>query len=915
MAIAALALVGFCRHIGFYLNLEFVIQVPVFFSAQLQLIVSEALVLHFKVKGAKYYQARLFSIAISYSSMSSLRGSPVYDAYQRESEDEKRSKSSKRVKDSSPVADRMGDSDEEFDRSNRGRGRDKFRRERSDYQDTSRGRREEWSEENRQAGSWMAQSRDRARGGRDNYGRDYSQRRDRYSPGDRSEGDPPMKRMRREWDDRGFGGGGGGYSGDYNSWAQPEPGYGFPQNAPAPNQRENNSGGGDNYPTQPAMLTFKQFLAGLDDTVADTDAVQKYNEYKTTFKKDQILEFFNKHKEEEWFKAKYHPDEFGRSKEAKEAYVHLRLKVFNELLEKDWIDSISIDVEKNLQIVKLLDAAVIKLEGGSDFDLGSLDVEYEETVKPSEPTLSMFTVDAESTKDVDAEPKDSADTDVKLEAQNGDSDVKTEQVDEDVEAKMAEKTEDDVEQESNGDEMKTEPTEPKKARHLHKTVSIFLRNISPTVSKREIEEECRKIPGFMRLALAEPQAERRFYRRGWVTFDRTVNIRDICWKFANNIKFGGVETGAIVNRDLSRRIRSVNGIASHKNVVRADIRHAAKIIHNLDKLRNLWQDDVKKEEEQIEKKESTRPDYGLESNNPLLQNIHDFMIEEASAEEEELLGGEVGEIEEGETADGVVGTGQTLERDEKLIKILDRLLLYLRIVHSVDYYNHTDYPQEDDMPNRIGIMHARGSPPSSKVTYQEVNDYIKQFEAKIQPYLQLQTVISDEEAIKFGKQEPEVEVEKFIEKNTEFISAGKYYCPLSKKKFKGPEFVRKHIENKYAENLDDVRKDASYFNNYLMDPKRPQLPEHPSNRPQQVPGQANSGREASAGAPAGPWPQHMGPYAPPYMGYGPPRAGPPMAGFGGPIASWQAPGRAYGMPPVPYGRGKRNYRDWDAPDE
>lgn len=271
------------------------------------------------------------------------------------------------------------------------------------------------------------------------------------------------------------------------------------------------------------------------------------------------------------------------------------------------------------------------------------------------------------------------------------------------------------------------------------------------------------------------------------------------------------------------------------------------------------------------------------------------MIEEASAEEEELLGGEVGEIEEGETDANATGTGQSLERDEALIKVLDRLLLYLRIVHSIDYYNHSDYPQEDEMPNRIGIMHARGSPPSSKITNTEVNEYIKQFETKIQAYLKPMPTIVDDEMAKLGKQDPEVEVNKFIDKNTEYLSPGKYFCPLSKKKFKGPEFVKKHIENKFAENLDAIRKDAAYFNNYLADPKRPQLPEHPSNRPQQP--QAPRDSAVAAGPPGGgPWPPHPAPYGPgPYGMYGPPR-GPPMGGYPGPMA-WHGPGR--GGYPVP----------------
>ena len=83
-------------------------------------------------------------------------------------------------------------------------------------------------------------------------------------------------------------------------------------------------------------------------------------------------------------------------------------------------------------------------------------------------------------------------------------------------------------------------------------------------------------------------------------------------------------------------------------------------------------------------------------------------------------------------------------------QVLDRLLLYLRIVHSVDYYNHSEYPNEDEMPNRCGIMHARGIPPSSKVTPQEVNDYIRAFENKIGSFLQPLSKLGDDEAKKLG---------------------------------------------------------------------------------------------------------------------------------------------------------------------
>ena len=62
----------------------------------------------------------------------------------------------------------------------------------------------------------------------------------------------------------------------------------------------------------------------------------------------------------------------------------------------------------------------------------------------------------------------------------------------------------------------------------------------------------------------------------------------------------------------------------------------------------------------------------------------------------------------------------------------------------------------------------------------------------------------------------------FRQANTQELGKDKWLCPLSGKKFKGPDFVRKHIFNKHAEKVDEVKKEVKYYNNYLKDPKRPQ---------------------------------------------------------------------------------------------
>lgn len=73
---------------------------------------------------------------------------------------------------------------------------------------------------------------------------------------------------------------------------------------------------------------------------------------------------------------------------------------------------------------------------------------------------------------------------------------------------------------------------------------------------------------------------------------------------------------------------------------------------------------------------------------------------ETSAEEEALLG-------ECDKPSGDIKIA--MEIDHKMLAFLDKLILYLRIVHSVDYYNLGEYTNEDSMPNRLRICFIRSA--------------------------------------------------------------------------------------------------------------------------------------------------------------------------------------------------------------
>lgn len=173
-----------------------------------------------------------------------------------------------------------------------------------------------------------------------------------------------------------------------------------------------------------------------------------------------------------------------------------------ELYEANFLDNFSLDVDKGDQIVRVLDAAVIKLEGGSDFDLRALDESPSDDPKSRD---SVFAVDSssstapkpaeeakvdqsggdepktetEKTETADAERSDAPKAD--LVEESGDGELMEEGED------VSKEANDSVVSESNQSSAAGESGEPK-PRPLHKTCSIFFRNIPPSITRQEVED-------------------------------------------------------------------------------------------------------------------------------------------------------------------------------------------------------------------------------------------------------------------------------------------------------------------------------------------------------------------------------------------------------------------------------------------
>ena len=92
-------------------------------------------------------------------------------------------------------------------------------------------------------------------------------------------------------------------------------------------------------------------------------------------------------------REKYHPDFIEDTREQVAKNIRQRLDVFLDLFDKGMVDNQSVDVENTKNLIKLMDAVVIKLNGGTDEDLAildSVDADIDGRKSPKEKVSNFF---------------------------------------------------------------------------------------------------------------------------------------------------------------------------------------------------------------------------------------------------------------------------------------------------------------------------------------------------------------------------------------------------------------------------------------------------------------------------------------------------------------------------------------------
>ncbi|KAL5965702.1 hypothetical protein TSMEX_006546 [Taenia solium] len=341
---------------------------------------------------------------------------------------------------------------------------------------------------------------------------------------------------------------------------------------------------------------------------------------------------------------------------------------------------------------------------------------------------------------------------------------------------------------------------------------------------------------------------------------------------------------------------------SSKSVMRRHLVMAARLVGRLDEVWAPWQPIEGQSDWSIPRSSELDPRWGsligaasalvdlaASTGNPLLENLTDYLVDESNPDEEVMMlpaREDMNSAKEEEEEEG----------DAELAAALDQLLLYLRLVYSVDFYAPALYPRESDMPHPCGILHVRPSKlpvtmaaptvlrlmpsPPAPVFGKEASGRSahKVFARQISRIFRFVTPLSVGTIAKLRENEQKDDalsstpsatnsaenaeqqqpsetremdtnerrlrllgyrdaaevVEAFIKANTKRKKRKVdviWVCPLSDKKFRGPGFVRKHILNKHAEKVEEAKKENAYFfNNFLLDPLRPELMRPPRRR-------------------------------------------------------------------------------------
>ncbi|KAJ3009957.1 hypothetical protein HKX48_007656 [Thoreauomyces humboldtii] len=316
----------------------------------------------------------------------------------------------------------------------------------------------------------------------------------------------------------------------------------------------------------------------------------------------------------------------------------------------------------------------------------------------------------------------------------------------------------------------TEPTKPT-------GLALCIKAIHPRFLRKDLTELCSSVDGFKYLVLGEPNPARDSFRVGWVVFNEGTDM-DAAFQSLEGRQLEGFQFH-VMRHSKEDRTRQTAAEFSTPERLRHDLAQIKKLAATLDE------------------------ENGFEAGSSGAHLVEQHLKELLSTDS----------MDTDEQEDGEKALSQVK-------KSLDMYILYLRSVHTYDYYGtfETSSPESLD---RKAYLHLRRPAQEKKnsIATQRLDNRVD---------LRIRKPLDGPEVTKLGGLLLEVELEKALHKHVKKEAEGKYRCIECQKLFKGEEFVKKHIRSKHNELTLPTRKHVEYFNNFVRDPNRTDVTRPPA---------------------------------------------------------------------------------------
>lgn len=582
-------------------------------------------------------------------------------------------------------------------------------------------------------------------------------------------------------------------------------------------------------------MSFQNYIRTLSNNIDEHTACKKYKDFTASLSQSKVGRFFDANKDREWFRLKYHPVESQKYLHQQNANFIKRLRIFNELYDKKYFDNLTYSTSSSNRVINLLDAIIVQLEDGpqqlidqllSDGD-AKIDIQGREQFVPVKPTSVVI-------NDISVETTISEIQDLCTQA--------------------------------HPDLLRIAQIDPHyvEGGHLKRKVIVTYKN------NVDIKDVCWKLSRMkLNNRLIAVSVNRCLMKRihpvGAITNNHLCIVNDI----RNAIIL-------ILNFDeqkglYGKRKQLLEGLDDSKeNDIVMKIEPNSQDNNNPESLDNVaplsppgsdksaaGDEDEKPfdvssldEDKEKEKKKLLEFRFNIEpsvhrqvsklnkNKNPVLDGSYSYLMEftqSSAAKYQQLKVPRDLQLEpitddfDKIDADKLTVLEQIVENlsctKEDSKRYLDRLLWYLRIVHSFDYYKKSIYRLEDELTLRMGVVHLRDDSVEPTEDRSAIEEYLLQTTKELQAFGLSQTqkyITKDEERYNYRSYGKVITDEltsyaQRIQKPKSTDTEEVYKCKHCTRVFQKLSDIGRHFVSKHRWAVDAIEVETDFFNAYLFD--------------------------------------------------------------------------------------------------